>query len=138
MLCEYVFRSCASPSIGAWLLICLNILSFHLSFTHFFIAFRIRLGISHLYNYTYFTMSVWSHCWWFGYPFVTLSRREWVHCNLWYVSKYHCNYCIKKCSSCTKRGFSTFPLSHTKMNVYCHHQRQFLNLGRCCHCRLDS
>jgi hypothetical protein len=33
-----------------------------------------------------------------------------------------------------KRGFSLFSLSHTKMNGYCHHYRQFLNLSELCHC----
>ncbi len=40
-------RSHAGPTIGAWLLIHPSTPLFWLSFVQFFIAFRIRLGISH-------------------------------------------------------------------------------------------
>ncbi len=39
--------SCASPTIGAWLLVYPNILSFHLSSTHFLITLRIHISIPH-------------------------------------------------------------------------------------------
>jgi len=69
------------------------------------------------YNCTSFTMLIWSYHWWFGYPFIMLPMREWVHCNPWYVSRYPCNYCIEKWSPHTKRGFSPFPPPHTKTQV---------------------
>ncbi len=43
-------------------------------------------------------------------------------------------YRIRKWSPCIERNFSP----HTKTNEYCHHQRQFSNLGGRCHCRPDS
>jgi len=39
--------SCASPTIGAWLLVHLNTPSFHLSSAHFLIALCIHLSIPH-------------------------------------------------------------------------------------------
>jgi hypothetical protein len=83
-------------------------------------------------------MLVWSHHWWFGYPFVMLPMREWVHYNRWYASKYHCNYRIRKWNSHTKKGFSPFPPPYTNMNGYCHHHKWFLNLGKCYHYRSNS
>ncbi len=41
-------HSCVGPTIGTWLLVHPSTLSFHLSSTHFLIAFHIRLGIPHL------------------------------------------------------------------------------------------
>jgi hypothetical protein len=52
--------------------------------------------------------------------------------------KYHCSYCIREWNSCTKKGFSSFSPSHTKMNGYCHHQIQFLNSSEHYHCQSDS
>jgi hypothetical protein len=72
---------------------------------------------------------MWSYHQWFGYPFATLLMQEWTHCNPWYPLKYHCSYHIGKWSSSTKIGFSPFPPPHTKTSGYCHHYRQFLNLG---------
>ncbi len=46
--------------------------------------------------------------------------------------------CIGKWKSCTKKGFSPFPLPYMETNGCCHHQRRFLNLGRCCHYWFNS
>ncbi len=82
------------------------------------------------YSCTSSMMPEWSYYQWFGYSFVTLFVWEWTHYNPWYISKYCCSYCIGEWSSRTKRGFSPFSSPHTKTNGYCHHQKQFSNLGR--------
>jgi hypothetical protein len=69
------------------------------------------------YNCASFTMLIWSYHLWFGYPFIMLPMREWLHSNPWYVSRYPCNYCIEKWSPHTKRSFSPFPPPHTKTQV---------------------
>ncbi len=89
------------------------------------------------YSSTSFTMLVLSYHWWFGYPFATFSMWEWTHCSPWYVSKYHCNYRIRKWSSHTKRGFSPFHLPHTKTSGYYHHLKKFLNPSRHWHYQSD-
>jgi hypothetical protein len=127
-------RSYASPPTRTWLLIHFNTPSFHLSFAHFFIALCIRFDIPH--------------------PIVAhLSRCQCGHtiddlgihllhyscgseCIIaWcYISKYHCNYHIKKWSPRTEKGFSPFSSPHLKTIGYCHHKRHFSNhCGRCCY-----
>jgi len=90
------------------------------------------------YNFASFMMPMWSYHWWFGYPFVTLPMQEWMHCNPWYVSKYHHTYPIREWNSCTNRGLSAFSPPHMKMSGYCHHQKWFSNLGGHFHYQSNS
>jgi hypothetical protein len=68
------------------------------------------------YSCASFSISMWSYHQWFRYPFATLHVREWTHYNPWYALRYHCNYCVGKWNSHTKRGFSLFPC-HTRKQV---------------------
>ncbi len=126
-------RFYACPTTKAWLLACPSTPSFCLSFAHFFYNISYSFQYTTFYIYTSFTMSMWSYHWWFWYPFAMLPMQEWTHYNPWYILRYLCSYCIGESNPCIERGFSLFPPPHTKTNGYCHHQRQFSNLGKCCH-----
>jgi hypothetical protein len=138
------FRCCANTSlflcratIMTWLLTCFSTASFHLSSTHFLTSFHICLSIPHL------TMShlLWCRC---GHTINDLGihllrcmcGRERTAGN----DTFQGTIVIIALGSepHIEKGFSPFPLPHTKMNEYCHHQSLFSYLGGCYHYWSDS
>jgi hypothetical protein len=70
------------------------------------------------YNYTIFTMLVWSHHQWFGYPFPALPMRKWTHCNPWYASRYHASIVLENAVHVQREVSHLFP----------HHTRKWVDI----------
>jgi hypothetical protein len=78
-------------------------------------------------------MLMWSYHWQSKYPFALVPLWEWMYNNPWHISRYHCNYCFGKWSTCLERGLPPFPLPHPMMNGYFYYQRWLLYFDGYCH-----
>jgi len=112
--------SCAGPVVRAWLLTYLSTLSFCLSFAHFLIALC-RYITS--YNFTSFTMPVWSYHWWFRYSMLRClcgSERTTTHHTFRNTIT---TITLKIRTHIQREVFHLSPPPHTKKNRYCHHHK---------------
>jgi hypothetical protein len=137
--CSFKCHTSTSPILCKFNYECLIIsLSYHTCISSFLnsflydIMYLLWLVIS--YSCTFFTLSMWTYHWWFGYPFMSkVLVQKWTHYTFDTFRDTITTIALKIGTHIPNRGFPPFPLSHLTSSQYSYHETQNLDINGCCH-----